>query len=95
MDPPSRPATSTFRSRKMTEIRTCRRGASGKGMPDPNELSGVLWEPLRPFGLRRVKADAEVAGLLENCSFPGSRCSGPRPWTRPARLSRQIGPRTG
>ena len=33
--------------------------------PDPNELSGVLWEPLWPFGLIRSEADAEVERLLE------------------------------
>jgi hypothetical protein len=36
-----------------------------KGMPDPNELSGVLWEPLTPLGLTRAEADAEVARLPE------------------------------
>jgi hypothetical protein len=37
-----------------------------EGVPDPNELSGVLWEPLGPFGLTLCDADVEVARLLED-----------------------------
>jgi hypothetical protein len=37
-----------------------------EGAPDPNELSGVLWQPLGPLGLTRPEADAEVARLLED-----------------------------
>ena len=37
-----------------------------KEMPDPSELSGVLWEPPTPFGLTRAEADAEVDRLPED-----------------------------
>jgi hypothetical protein len=36
-----------------------------KGIPDPNEDSGVLWGAVQPYGLARAEAETRVEELLD------------------------------